>query len=72
MPDKYIVSLTEEERRELHQLTSRGTLPARKMKRAQILLCADKGQKDEAISQALSVGLSVVNQASVGCVVRSS
>lgn len=58
MPDKYIVTLTPEERSELTGLTRRGKLSVCKMKRAQILMTADKGQTDEAISQMLSVGLS--------------
>jgi len=43
MPKKYIVNLTAQEREDLHQLTSQGSLSARKLKRAQILLLADEG-----------------------------
>lgn len=43
MPEKYIVNLTSQEREELHQLTSQGSLSARKLKRAQMLLLADEG-----------------------------
>jgi transposase len=56
MPNKkYIVELTDSERSELLALTTKGTLPARKMKRAQILLQADSGLTDAAIVSALQV-----------------
>ena len=48
MADKYLVTLTPEERSELSSLTRRGQLSARKLKRAQILMAADKDQTDEA------------------------
>lgn len=41
MNTKYIVVLNEEQRRHLEKLTSSGKVPARQMKRAQILLKAD-------------------------------
>lgn len=62
MPDKYIVTLTPEERGELNTLTRRGQWSVRKVKRAQILMAADKGQSDEAIAQTLSVGLSTIHR----------
>lgn len=62
MPEKYHVTLTSEERLDLTQLTSRGTLSARKMKRAQILILADKGHRDETIAEMLSVGLSTIHR----------
>ena len=52
---KYIVDLTDEERAELLALTAKGTVRARKMKRAQILLLADEGQTDVQIMSALKV-----------------
>ena len=56
MPNKkYIVDLSEAERNELMVLTSKGTLRARKMKRAQILLKADLGATDVEIMAALGV-----------------
>lgn len=56
MPNKkYIVDLTEAERDELLAFTSKGTLRARKMKRAQILLHADRGLTDAEIVSALQV-----------------
>ena len=62
MPEKYHVTLTPEERLELTQLTRRGELSARKMKRAQILILADKGHRDETIAEMLSVGLSTIHR----------
>lgn len=56
MPNKkYIVDLTEAERSELLALTTKGTIRARKMKRAQILLKADDGLTDVQIMEALKV-----------------
>ena len=45
MKRTYIVLLTEEERQHLEKITSSGTLPARTLKRAQILLKSDNGVK---------------------------
>ena len=56
MPTKrFIVDLSPAEREELLQLTSKGTVRARKMKRAQILLKAADGCTDAAIMEALKV-----------------
>jgi transposase len=52
---KYIVDLTDDERSELLALTTKGTVRARKMKRAQILLMADEGRTDVQIMSALKV-----------------
>ena len=52
---KYIVDLTEDERAELLALTRKGTVGARQMKRAQILLKADAGSTDAQIVAALGV-----------------
>ena len=59
---KYFVDLSEEERTELLTLTSKGTLRARKMKRAQILLKADEGLTDGAIMAALGVSRPTVER----------
>jgi len=59
---KYIVGLTPEERQELHELTSKGQIRARKMKRAQVLLKAELGLKDEEIMTALSVSRTMVER----------
>jgi putative transposase len=50
-----MVDLTDEECAELLALTSKGTIRARKMKRAQILLKADEGLTDVQIMLALKV-----------------
>lgn len=52
---KYIVGLTDEERRELSDLTRKGECKARKLKRAQVLLAADEGKIDEEIAGAVRV-----------------
>jgi transposase len=63
MPQKkYLVTLTEAERRTLWELIKKGTLAARKLARAHILLLADEGQSDEAIAGALHVGRATVGR----------
>jgi transposase len=63
MPSKkYIVALSDEERGELQELTSKGKLSARKMKRAQILLKADEGWKDKEIIKGLNTSRSTVER----------
>lgn len=52
---QYFVNLSEDERKELFNLTSKGTLKARKFKRAMILLKADEGLTDPQIITALNV-----------------
>lgn len=52
---KYLVNLTDEERKKLLTLTSKGTLNVRKFKRAMILLKADEGLSDPQIMTALQV-----------------
>jgi len=57
---RFIVTLTEDERTELGNLLSGGILPSRKMKRAQILLAADRGISDAEIAATLAVGTATV------------
>jgi transposase len=59
---KYIVKLENDDRDQLLDLTSKGTIGARKMKRAQILLKADEEWKDEDIIQALNTSRSTVER----------
>ena len=59
---KYIVKLEARERAQLLELTRKGVIGARKMKRAQILLKADEGWKDEAIIAALNSTRSTVER----------
>jgi transposase len=62
MAKKYIVTLTDEERAQLHALTKRGTVSARRLTRAHLLLQADAGLSDEAIAQALHIGTATVER----------
>ncbi len=62
---KYIVNLTDEERKELKQIISIGKEPARKLQHARILLKADEsgselGWTDGQISESLEVSLSTI------------
>jgi hypothetical protein len=59
---KYIVKLEPGEREQLLDMTRKGEMGARKMKRALILLKADEGWKDEAIIQALNTNRSTVER----------
>ena len=63
MPNKkYIVELTKDEKAELLAITRKGKTAARKVKRAHILLLADKGKSDKEIAEALSVGHATVER----------
>jgi transposase len=57
---RYRVELTQAEREELVALLGGGKHPARKLKRAQILLAADAGVGEEAIAASVGVGGSTV------------
>lgn len=52
---KYHINLSDEERQQLSELTSKGTVKARRLKRALILLKADEGLTDEQIIAAINV-----------------
>jgi transposase len=62
MPEKYIVTLTAEERQQLHEITHQNKVSARRFKRSQILLLADDGHRDDTIAQMLYVGESTVHR----------
>ena len=62
MGKKYIINLTDEEKRELSELTNKGRTGARKLKRAQILLLADEGKTDREIAENLHVGISTAER----------
>jgi len=65
MPAKrYKVDLSEAEREELEQLTHKGKISARKMKRAQMLLKASAGWTDDQIAATLDTGRATVERAS--------
>jgi transposase len=57
---RYRVTLTDDERSTLEGLIQKGKVSARRVKRAQILLAADQGSTDEAISNNVAVGTSTV------------
>lgn len=57
---RWIVELTDEERATLRQFTSGGSTRVRKIKRAQVLLAADKGMSDGDIAASVDVGTSTV------------
>ena len=57
---RYRVTLTQDERNALAALLNGGKQPARKLKRAQILLAADAGVRDEDIALSVGVGGSTV------------
>lgn len=59
---KYIVNLNEEESQMLKEMTSKGEIKARKMKRAQLLLKADEGMSDPEIMAALGVSRPMVER----------
>jgi transposase len=52
---KHLINLSDEERTSLVEMTRKGTLTARKFKRAMILLKADEGLSDPQIMSALNV-----------------
>lgn len=60
MPKIYKVNLDEEEIAYLHKMISTGEEKARKLTRARILLKANEGWTDEAIEDALDVGLATI------------
>ena len=46
MKRRYVVNLTDEERRYLRELTTKGQTKARRLRRARTLLLADEGRSD--------------------------
>ena len=62
MTKKYLVSLTDEERETLLALTKKGSLAARKLTRAHLLLQADAGATDDTIAHALHIGTATVER----------
>ena len=68
MAKRYRVTLTDEERARLRDLTRKGTASARMVRRAQTLLLADEGRTDEAIASALHIGASTVERTRRRCV----
>ena len=62
MNKKYIVTLSESERAELHKLISTGKGAARRLAHARVLLKADQGLNDERIAREVEVGTATVER----------
>lgn len=62
MRKEYIVKLSDEERRQLLELTKKGKVSARKLNRAHILLAANDGTADAPIAAALHIGPATVGR----------
>ena len=60
--ERYIVKLSEEQKKDLHTLTHKGTCGVRKLRRAQMLMLADEGPTDEEIARALDGSVSTVER----------
>lgn len=58
----YVVSLTDEEATTLRELVRKGTVSARKLTRAHILLHANDGASDQTIADALHIGRATVER----------
>lgn len=65
---RYCVNLDDDERALLSELLSRGHASVRRVKRAQILLAADRGLKNETIAGSLGVGTATVSRIKRRCV----
>jgi len=59
---KAMVSLTDEQRRDMERLAATGRESARKIIRARILLKVDQGETDEEIAEALEIGVATVER----------
>jgi transposase len=62
MAKKYEVRLGEEEREQIKQLLSKGKTGVRQVKRAQILLAAEKGLTDQQIADTVGVHVATVER----------
>jgi transposase len=62
MAQRYLVTLTAEERGHLLDLTKKGKVSARKLTRAHLLLQADAGVADKAVAAALHIGIATVER----------
>lgn len=68
MKRRYVVNLTDEERRYLRELTTKGQAKARRLRRARTLLLADAGRSDAFVSEALGCGINTVERTRKRCV----
>jgi len=62
MNKKYVVDLTEEERKELHGIIGTGRHSARRIRWAHVLLKADAGWRDDEIAEAFVVSVPTVQR----------
>jgi transposase len=65
---RYRVTLTDEERERLKELTRKGTASVRMVRRAQTLLLAADEERDEDIAKALRIGVATVERTRQRCV----
>jgi transposase len=70
MVKRYVVELTSSERDELLSLITVGESSARKLKRANMLLLADEGKKDEEIAETLHTSVSSIERTRKRCVLE--
>ena len=70
MVKRYVVELTCSERDELLALIAAGESSARKLKRANMLLLADEGKKDEEIAEVLHTSVSSIERTRKRCVLE--
>ncbi len=68
MAKRYRVTLTDEVRARLRDLTRKGTASARMVRRARTLLLAAEERTDEAIASALQIGVATVERTRRRCV----
>jgi transposase len=62
MAKRYRVTLTDQERERLDDLTRKGTASVRMVRRAQTLLLAAEEERDEDIAKALRIGVATVER----------
>jgi hypothetical protein len=62
MSEKYVVNLRDDERKELIDLTKKGTATARRIMRAHILLLADDDKPDALIAATLHTSVSTIGR----------
>lgn len=68
MKRRYVVNLTDEERRYLRELTTKGQTKARRLRRARTLLLADEGRSDAFVAEALGCGINTAERTRKRCV----
>ena len=68
MAKRYRVTLTDEERTRLRDLTRKGTASARMVRRARTLLLAAEERTDEDVAAALQIGVATVGRTRRRCV----